>query len=117
MIALIVTVYAVKLGFEARGAPDQNKISEFAAMIGQNYGTMIGFLLTFLGAMWVARKAKVSPIANGVAVGVIVAIGTFGIYYNINFTAIVTFTLTLIAGWLGGLIGRRRSSTEEGRGV
>lgn len=104
LIALIVTGYAFKLGFAARGAPDQTRIGEFAARIGPLWGSILGIFLTLVGAAWVARKVVASPVANGVAVGVVLAVVALVFDQAINFATLGTFVLTVIAGWLGGLV-------------
>ena len=114
LIALVVMGYAFKLGFEARGAPDQARIQEFAGMVGPLWGSILGILFTLAGAAWVARKSAVSSVANGVAVGVVVAVVSLVFDRSINLVSLAAFVLTVIAGWLGGLVGRwRRSAIEE----
>ena len=105
LIALIVTGYAFKLGFVAHGAPDQVRIGEFAARVGPLWGPILGIFLTFVGAAWVARKVVASPVVNGVAVGVVLAVVALVFDQAINFATLGAFVLTVIAGWLGGLFG------------
>jgi hypothetical protein len=117
LIALIVANYASILGFEARGAPDQAKIERFAETIGPLFGPIFRILLTLVGAAWVARRAVASPLANGVAFGVVAAVMALVLVLVFeratNFTP-WAFILTVIAGWLGGLIGCwRRSAKKE----
>ncbi len=68
------------------------------------------FLLTFGGAVWVARTGEREPLLNGLLVGLIVGfiicILSLGSGSPI-LSSLVTFVLNMAAGYLGGLLGSR----------
>jgi hypothetical protein len=111
LITIVVTAYAFKLAFEARGAPDQTRISQFAQHFSTSWGMVPALLLTFGAAIWVARKVRTAAAMHGVAVGVTVAVlglivGLI-IYHTFSLHTLIDFVATVGAGWLGGLIGGR----------
>lgn len=116
IIAIVITTYAFKLAFEARGAPDQTRITQFAERSAGSWGMAVGFLLTLGAAIWVARKVRTAAARHGTAVGVTVAVlGLIvGLLIEHTFTlrTLIDFIATVGAGWLGGLIvGRARTNT------
>jgi hypothetical protein len=65
-------------------------------------------ILTLFAAAWAARKAKPATAAlHGLLVGFLVAV-IFGLLYFASFDlwGLVLFTLMIVAGLVGGLIGR-----------
>jgi hypothetical protein len=52
---LVVTGYAFMLGFQARGAPDQTRISAFAREVGPTWGPVLLWVFTAFAALRVAR--------------------------------------------------------------
>ena len=111
-VFLVVSVYAVILGFEARGAPDQALIDQFASQISTWFGPVLTALLTLGAAVWVARKVEAAIILHGVLVGLIaVLIGlTVTLVFfdsSIDMPDIVRFVLAVAAGWVGGFLGSR----------
>jgi hypothetical protein len=109
LITIVVTTYALKLGFEVRGAPDRARIAQFAEHSAGSWGTVVGLLLTLGAAIWVARKVRTAAAMHGVAVGVSVAVlGLIvGLLIDRSFglRRLIHFAATVGAGWAGGLIG------------
>jgi len=114
---IVVTAYAFKLAFEARGAPDQTRISQFAQHFSTSWGMVPGLLLTFGAAVWVARKVRLAAALHGVAVGLIVAILGLIVGLIIDHTfslrTLTDFAATVAAGCTGGLIGGRASEDRQ----
>jgi putative membrane protein (TIGR04086 family) len=111
LITIVLTAYAFKLGFEVRGAPDQTRITQFAEHYASSWGMVVGLLLTFGAAIWVARKVRTAAAMHGVAVGVTVAVLSLIvgllIEHSFGLRTLVDFAATVGAGWLGGFIGGR----------
>jgi len=114
VIALIVTIYAFMLAFSVRGAPDQTKITNFAQHFSGVGGIAIGVIVTFLAALWVARKVRNSALLHGFLVGAIVAVIGAAIAHKFSSRALIDFAGTLCAGALGGFIVAR---TTKGTGI
>ncbi len=62
---LVVTGYAFTLGFQARGAPDPTRISEFARQVGPTWGPVLLALFTGVGALSVARRVTDRKLSIG----------------------------------------------------
>jgi hypothetical protein len=111
-ITLVVTAYAFKLAFEARGAPDQVKIAQFAGQFGRSSWFVIGAVLTILAAAWVVRRAQHSPRRHGAVVGVIAGIITSlpGLAFSLRTLGEfgVTVAAGVLGGWLAGKVGIAR---------
>ena len=52
---IVVTIYPGYLGFQARGAPDQDIMTAFADQYAPWIGPISLILFTILGAMWMGR--------------------------------------------------------------
>jgi hypothetical protein len=106
IVTLVVTGYAFYLGFQARGAPDQERISQFAQWISSILSPLLGIVLTFVGARWVRKKALAAKRHGGLILGVVVIF--LSILTDIAFRSpfrpidLLWFVLILLAGWLGG---------------
>ncbi len=101
VVVFVSTILAVGLPV----APDQGSINERSAQIG-TWGVPV---LTVFAAAWVARAVEPrTATLHGVLVGLLVAI-IFGLvfFWPFDLTTLVLFALTIGAGWLGGLTGRR----------
>lgn len=78
LIIMVATiVYAFVLAFKARGAPDQEMISQFAEWLGIWLTPILTLVLTYLGAALVARKAGNSFLLHGLLLGIIIALFSF----------------------------------------
>jgi putative membrane protein (TIGR04086 family) len=112
LVFLVVTVYAVMLGFEARGAPDQALIQEFAENVGSWLGPASALLLTFLGGLWVARKVDARGALHGLLVGVVVALISVALALlssGLSLRQTLLVGAIVATGWIGGTLGARRA--------
>lgn len=110
-VALVITIYAFKLGLEARGAPDRDRISDFVNGVAPVLGPVLAFSFTFIAAWWVARKAAMARQAHGILVGTVAAafeiVIALGTGRGFSFTTVLSVVLVLAAGWLGGRLAGR----------
>ena len=107
VITLVVTAYAFKLAFQARGAPDQVRITQFAEQFGRSSWFVIAAVLTLLAAAWVAHRAHRATRRHGAVVGVIAGITTSFPGFTFSLQTLGEFALTVAAGVLGGLLAAR----------
>ena len=113
LVFLIVTGFALKLGFEARGAPDQARIQHFAERIGPTWGPALLAILTLAAAFWVARKAVASRSLHGALVGLVAGVGSLIVALPPSLGTVSAFGVTLLAGWLGGAAAARQSGSTS----
>ena len=113
LITLIVTGYAFRLAFQARGAPDQAKIAQFAKRFGDSWGLIPILVVTFLAAVWVARRVRPAAAIHGVLVGVIIAVVAFVVDHTLNAKTLIDFAATVAAGGVGGLIVGRTTANSS----
>lgn len=107
IVFLIVTVYASSLAFQARGAPDQGMIEVFANQYAPWVGSISVILLTFLGAIWMARRVGDAIPLHGIILGLLVSLISI-IFDEVSLNTLLTAVLTIAAGWLGSQSGTRR---------
>lgn len=106
IVTLVVTGYALYLGIEARGAPDQARIDQFATWISSILSPLLAIVLTFLGGAWIRRKMPDARPMSGLFLGVLVVIlsllvdTAFGTV--LGAVDILWYALVVLAGWLGG---------------
>lgn len=103
---LVIIVYAITLGIQARGQPDQAQIRQFAPWCI----LILAILLTVGGAFRVARKVAKGADLHGLLVGLVVAIIVLIVglaFSRPDLVALVPFVLIVAAGWLGGVLGSR----------
>jgi hypothetical protein len=116
VITLVVTAYAFKLAFQARGAPDQVRITQFAEQFGRSSWFVIAAILTLLAAAWVAHSGHRAARRHGAVVGVIAGITTSFPGLTLSLQTLGEFALTVAAGVLGGLLaGRVGNGSPPGR--
>jgi len=114
ILALITTVYAFGLAVHTRGTPDQAAISHFASRTGRLLMPWLEALLTAFAAAVVARRIDNASVIHGLLVGILVGLlGTaislaFGGHLNLR--VICLFLIVVGMGWLGGLVGRKKSA-------
>jgi hypothetical protein len=110
LITLIILVYATMLAVQARGAPDQEQITQFARGVGPWLGPLVGLLLTFIAAAWTARRVPLHKAFHGLLIGIVVAIVTLAIdaIGGLKLSDLIGFVLAIVAGWLGGIVGAGR---------
>jgi hypothetical protein len=106
IVTLVVTGYAFVLAFQARGAPDQERIGQFGEWIGSWLTPALQVLLTYLGALWVRRRTPAASGSSGLVLGAAVAILAVAsqLVFGWSFKTVDFFYLgiVLLAGWLGG---------------
>ncbi len=76
---------------------------------------VLQLVLTVGGAVWVARKVGSGAPLHGFLVGLIVALIFFPLslgFRNPALVMLVSFVLTVAAGWLGGVLGSRGRETS-----
>jgi hypothetical protein len=106
-VFVVVSGYGFKLGFEARGTPDQEQIRAFAQRIGPRLGTPLLALFTLVGAWWATRRAGATALAQGLAVGLLVVIVGLVMTRQVSLVGIASNLLILVAGAAGGWLGSR----------
>ena len=103
LITIATTAYGVLLGMQAQGAPDQEKITGFARMHGATYAPWLGLMVTFLAALWAARRTAL-PVIHGLLVGLLVNVIGFFTGTELTIMGILVAILTVAAGGLGGFL-------------
>jgi putative membrane protein (TIGR04086 family) len=105
----VVTGYASYLAFQARGAPDQVMISEFAASNAEGVMLTLVGVGALVGGLVAGRKAKVDAIQNGLVVGLLTALLCLILSFLSGFSlwTIVGVVLSIVGGWLGGKLAVR----------
>ena len=73
---------------------------------------VLQLLLTVGGGVWIARRVEREAPLHGVLVGLVIAL--FFFLFSLSFRTpalveLVSFILTVAAGWLGGVLGSRRA--------
>jgi hypothetical protein len=107
IVFCVIFTYGFALAFQARGAPDQAQIQEFANQIAPWLGGAGTILFTLLAAYLLARRVKLSPQTHGVLVGALVALLNLLFDRSLSLENVVGFILTVGAGWLGGFLASR----------
>ena len=113
LVTLMTTGYAFKLAFEVQGAPDQTRIGQFAEHLGRSSWWVLQILLTVPAAAWAVRKVQSSRQLHGVLIGLGVAATGFVMGRTLSVRTMTTFALTMVAGWLGGVMAARRGRRQE----
>jgi len=113
LITLIVTGYAFRLAFQARGAPDQAKIALFAERLSGSWGLISILIVTFWAAVWVARRGTPAAAIHGGLVGGVVAVLAFIVGHTLSVRTLIDFAATEAAGWVGGLIVGRTTANSS----
>jgi len=106
LIFLIVSTYAMVLGIQARGAPDQTMIQAFANRHAPWIGPVCLVLFTFLGASWLARRVDAASQLHGLVVGILVGAINL-ILAGFGISDLIATVLIVAAGWLGGNLAAR----------
>ena len=110
IVFLVITGYAVKLGFEARGQPDPEAIQMFAERVTPWLGPLVSIVLTLIAGFWVATKASAQKTLHGTLVGGVVGVLALAMSIVSGFSAsdLLPIALPVAAGWLGGIAAARR---------
>lgn len=106
----VVTGYAAVLGFQARGAPDQAVINDFANANAPTISLIFLIVGTFVGGLLAGRRADADALQNGLLVGVLTAVVdlVFSILGGFSLLTLVGVVLAVGGGWLGGMLAVRR---------
>ena len=108
-VFIVITAYATYLGFQARGAPDQNLITAFAGQYAPWIGPISLILFTFLASMLMGRRLDAAVQPNGIALGVFASLINLIFEGARAFDAsfLITVILTIAAGWLGARLANK----------
>ena len=108
MLVVILNTVLLVLATHVWGQPDQAQI---AIQVSSWSTYILLLLLTFGGAVWVARTVEREPLLNallmGVVVGLILCLLSLGFGSSVLW-ALLTLVLNMAAGFFGGLLGSRR---------
>lgn len=120
VVTLAATVYALVLAFQVRGAPDQERIAQFAQSVGRSYWEPLAIALTVPAAAWAVSKMRRARELSGAGVGAIAGLLSAVVGFHVSIRALVVFALTIAAGWLGArmlwvLPGRAHAHDEDHR--
>ena len=113
LVTLMTTGYAFKLAFEARGAPDQTRIGQFAEHLGRSSWWLLLIVLTVPAAAWAVRKVRDAHQLHGVLVGLVVAAPGLVMGFSMSFRTMAECALTVGAGWLGGTMASHRRVKQD----
>lgn len=112
-LMVIVAAYAFLLAFQARGAPDQSAINQFAARISPKLMPWLEGLLTFLAAAMVARRTARASATHGLFIGILAGLLSLAVPLafsgRLGWRNLVFFLMVVGLGWVGGLVGRKRT--------
>ena len=112
ILAEILGVLSLVLLVVMFGPRNETQIQEFAERLGFYVGPITGFLLCLVGGYWVARRAKASYLAHGIATGVAAAVLDVIIAAlsgaSFHWIFIVSNAGRMIAGLLGGFLAEKR---------
>ncbi|MGA2186404.1 MAG: hypothetical protein ABSH47_25595 [Bryobacteraceae bacterium] len=114
ILMFMITVYALVLAFQARGAPDQKAINHFAASVSPKLMPWLEMLLTLVVALRVARRAQTARIMHGLSIGVLAGLlslaMTLAFGGRLGLRNLLFFLIVVGLGWLGGFVGQKWTS-------
>jgi putative membrane protein (TIGR04086 family) len=107
ILVIILNTVLLVLANHVWSQPDQAQI---AIQVSSWSTYILLLLLTFGGAVWIARRVEREPLLNGILMGLVV--GLLICILSMGFgspvlMALVTLVLIMAAGCLGGLLGSR----------
>lgn len=105
----IVTSYAFTLGFQARGAPDQDKIAAFASRVIPVLAPVLLSLLVVFGSRRVVRRAQSPQLWHGLLVGVFAVLPTIVFMRSPGLGDVIGLLLPPASGLLGAYWAMSRS--------
>ena len=112
-LIVMITVYALVLAFQARGAPDQSAISHFAARVSPKLMPWLEVSLTFLAAVIVARRAEKASATHGLFIGILAGLLSLAVPLafagRLGLRNLVLFLIIVGLGWVGGFVGQKRT--------
>ena len=106
---VIISGYAILLGFQARGVPDGNQISAFADQIAPMATLILLCLFTLIAGWHVAKRNLDQAILFGFLVGLAVVVLRFVLALavgslSLNSMTLITIGATLVAGLSGSVL-------------
>jgi hypothetical protein len=107
VVTAAVFVYASRLAFEVRGAPDQEKIQAFARSVGATWDPWLRVILVSAIALWVGRSTK-SALLEGTVVGLVAAIAGLWLAWPPAARGVAFFVGTIVVGVIGTIAARPR---------
>ena len=116
LVAGAIFVYAFSLGWAARGAPDSETIQRFADAVAPVWGARLGVVLTGMAALWVGQRVNAGPVWHGLLIGALVAGVPMALRQQGASHLLISFTITLLAGAVGGWLGSQTRSNPDGHG-
>ena len=113
---LVVTAYATYLAFQARGAPNQRLINQFAASSAPWLMALVGIVLALIFSLRLAKRAPRRGIALGIVVGlsssVFATAAALVFHSHLGlYSALVAISL-IVASWVGAVLGLSRTSVR-----
>jgi hypothetical protein len=115
VVTMAVIAHAFRLGWAARGAPDQVAIQQFADRVGPEWGPIIAALLTGIASFWISRRAMTSPARCGLLLGLVVAVVPLAVRARFDSRVVVVSATILLVGALGGWLGGRFRPDRNGK--
>ena len=113
ILMFMITVYALVLAFQARGAPDQTAINHFAARVSPKLIPWLEMLLTLLVAIRVARRTEQASIIDGLFIGILAGLLSLAMPLvfsgRLGFHNLVLFLVVVGLGWLGGTLAQKKT--------
>ncbi|MEP7104535.1 MAG: hypothetical protein ABI838_01650 [Chloroflexota bacterium] len=111
VVFVMVAVFAIVSGVQARGAPDSASIARFANDAGTWLGPPLTVAATAAAAAWVARKARFRVQLHGVLVGLVAAVVGLALAAagsrSFHIGAVFIFAVVVAAGWFSGWLAGR----------
>jgi putative membrane protein (TIGR04086 family) len=110
LVVILVIILNTVLSVFATHIWSQPDQAQIAIQISSWSTYILLLLLTFGGAVWVARTAEREPLLNGLLMGTVV--GLILCLLSMGFgspvlRSLVTFVLNMAAGFIGGILGSR----------
>ena len=113
ILGVIVALYAFGLAFQARGAPDQIAINNFATKVGPTVMPWLEVVLTFIVAVVVGRRAEKARAIHGLFIGILAGLLSLAVPLafsgRLGFHNLVLFLIVVGLGWLGGTVAQKRT--------
>ena len=114
LVAVTMMGYAFTIAFQARGAPDPQKIEAFGNRMIPYVAPASLAVLVFLAAWWVARRAKSTQPWHGLLLGLVAALPTLVFMRRPDLGDLVRLVLPPLSGLAGAFVGRSRAIETEG---
>jgi putative membrane protein (TIGR04086 family) len=110
LIVILVVILNTVLFVLATHVWSQPNQAQIAIQVSAWSTYILLLLLTFGGALWVARMVEREPLLHGLLIGLVV--GFIICFLSLSFgspilRSLVTFVLNMAAGYLGGFLGSR----------